>query len=56
MSVCLPSDKLPGIKQLALALLQRHPIMVHQVLSFVGKTTFCASEHASCVMSFRVTC
>ena len=45
MSVSLPSAKLIEIPQLAHALLQRQPLKVHHDMSYLGKTTFCASGH-----------
>ena len=38
-------DKLADIQQLALSLLQRQPVTVHQVTSFLGKAILCASGH-----------
>ena len=46
MSVSLWSNKLTEIQQLAHALLQRWPVTIHQVMLFLGKTTFCANGHA----------
>ena len=46
MSVSLPSDKLLEILKLAHSLLQRQPVAVHQDMSFLGKTAFCAYGHA----------
>ena len=46
MSISLPSDKLTETNQLAHTLLQRQPITVHQVMSFLGKSTLCANGHA----------
>ena len=46
MSVSLPSDKLWDIEQLAQALLQSQPVMVWQVMSFLGKTALHANGHA----------
>ena len=46
MSVSLPPDKLADIQQLALSLLKTQPVIVHQVMSFLGKATFCASGHS----------
>ena len=41
----LPSEKLLEIQQLAHDLLQRKSVKVYWVMSFLGKTTFCASGH-----------
>ena len=46
MSVSFLSDKLLQIQQLAHPLLQMQPVTVHQVISSLGKTTFCANGHA----------
>ena len=40
MSVSLPSTILLEIQQLVHGLLSRHPVTVHQVMSFLGKTNF----------------
>ena len=46
MSVSLSSDKLLKIWQLATSLLQTQSVTVHQIMSFLGKTSFCASGNA----------
>ena len=46
MSFSLPSTKLDEIQKFAHALLQRQPVTVHQVMSFLSKTAFCANGHA----------
>ena len=46
MSVSLPPDKLADIQQLALYLLQTQPVIVCQVMSFLGEAIFCASSHS----------
>ena len=46
MSVSLPPDKLADIQQLALSLLQTYLVTVYQVMSFLGKATFCANCHS----------
>ena len=43
MLVSLLSDKLPELQQLTYSVLQMQPVTVHQVMSFLGKTTFCAN-------------
>ena len=43
MFVSLPNHKHIEIQRLAHALLQRQPVTIHQVMSFVGRTTFCAN-------------
>ena len=43
MSVYLPPDKLAEIQQFVLSLLQTQPVIVHQVMSFLGKANFCVS-------------
>ena len=43
MSVSLPTDKFLQIQHLAHSLLQRQPVTVHHIMSFLCKTTFCAS-------------
>ena len=45
MSVSLPSGKLLEIQQLALSLLQKKTVSVHQVM-VLGKNNFCANGHA----------
>ena len=58
MSVSFPPDMLADIQQLALSLLQTQPVTIHQVMSFLGKTSFVpmASPNCrDCVVSFRVT-
>ena len=40
MPVSLPSDKLVEIQQLTLSLLQRQPVTVHQVISFLVRPPF----------------
>ena len=42
----VPPDKPADIQQLALYLLQKHHVTVHQVVSFLGKANFCASGHS----------
>ena len=42
----LPSDKLLEIQQLPHSLLHMQHIMVHMVIFFWGKITFCANGHA----------
>ena len=47
MSVSLPSVKLLEVQQLVVhSFLQRELDAVHQVMSFLGETTFCANGHA----------
>ena len=46
MLVSLPPDKLAGIQQLALSLLQTTHITVHKVMSFLGKANFCTNGHS----------
>ena len=46
MCVSLLSNKLLEIQQLAHDLLQRKPITVHQAMSILHKTTFCAHGQA----------
>ena len=46
MSVSLPPDKVADIQQLALSFLQMQPVMVCQVISFLGKANFCAHGHS----------
>ena len=46
MPVSLPLDKLTEIQHLAHSLLQMEPVTVHQVMSFLGKITFCGNGHA----------
>ena len=46
MSVSLPPDKLADIQQLALSLLHTPHVMVHKVMSFLGKTNFCTNGHS----------
>ena len=46
MSVSLASEKLLEIQQLAYSLLERQPVTLNEVMSFLGKTTFCANGHA----------
>ena len=46
MSVSLPPDKLTGIQQLALSLLQTPHITVHKVVSFLGKANFSTNGHS----------
>ena len=46
MSVSLPSDTLLKIQQLAHSLLQTQPVTFNQVVSFLGRTTFCANGYA----------
>ena len=46
MSVSLPSDKLADIQQLALSLLQTTHVIVHKVMSFLGKANFCINGHS----------
>ena len=45
MSISLPSDKLLEIQHLSPFLLLRHPVIACQIMSFLGKTTFCANRH-----------
>ena len=45
MSVSLPPDKLADILQLALSLLQTPHLIVHRVMSFLGKANFCTNGH-----------
>ena len=45
MSVSLPSDKLLEIQQLVHSFLKKQPITVHQVISFLCKTTFHSSGY-----------
>ena len=59
MSVSLPPDKLADIQQLAHSLLQTQTVTVHWVMSFLGKTIFCASGHSPLwrlFCSFRMAC
>ena len=44
MSLSLPCDKPTEIQQLAYALLLKKPVTVSKVMSFLGKTTFCAND------------
>ena len=46
MSVSLPPDKLADIQQLALSLLHTPHVMVHKVMSFLGKANFCINGHS----------
>ena len=46
MSVSLPSDRLTEIQQFAHALSHRHPVTVHQVISFLCKTILYSNGHA----------
>ena len=46
MSVSLPPDKLGDIQQLALSLLQTHPVTAHWVMSLLGKANFHANGHS----------
>ena len=43
MSISLLSDRLLEIQHLSHSLLPRQPVTVHQVIFFLGKTTFCVS-------------
>ena len=45
MSVSLPCDELIQIKQLVSHFVTEatYNVMIHQVMSFLGKTTFCGS-------------
>ena len=45
ISVSVPSDELLEIHLLAHSLLQRQPVTVHNVMSFLGKMTFCVDRH-----------
>ena len=45
MSISLPPDKLADIQQLALSLMQTHPVTVHWVISCLGEANFCANDH-----------
>ena len=45
MLVSLPPDKLTDMQQLALSLLQTHPVTVCWVMTFLGKANFCAICH-----------
>ena len=45
-SVSLPSGNLADIWQLALSLLQTPHVTAHQVMSFLGKASFCTSGHS----------
>ena len=45
MSMSLTSDKLLETWQMAHCLLQRQPFTVHQAMSSLDKTTFCANGH-----------
>ena len=59
MSISLPSDKLLEIQHLVHSLLQKQPVTVHWIISFLGKTNFCANGHAQLCqqcLSFGVTC
>ena len=54
MSVSLPPDKCLEIQQLAYSLLQRQPVTVHDVLSFLGKSTICRNGHPQLCQLFCV--
>ena len=43
MSASLPPDKLAGIQQFAPLSLQTQPVIVHQIMSCLGKASFFAS-------------
>ena len=45
MSVSLPPDKLAGIQQLSLSLLQNEHVTACKVLSFLGKAILCTNGH-----------
>ena len=46
MFVSLPTGELLEKKQLTLTLLQMQPVIICQVMSFLGKASFSASGHA----------
>ena len=46
MYVSLPLDKLHELWHLEHSLLQRHSVVVHQIMSFLGKANFCANGHS----------
>ena len=53
--ISLPSAKLNEIQQLAHSLLNWQPVTGHQVVSFMGRTTFCANGHAQlCKLCYMV--
>ena len=59
MSVSLLPDKLDGIEQPALSLLQNEHVTVYQIMSILGKANFgpvAIPTSSNCVGSFRVTC
>ena len=59
MFVSHPSNKLIELEQLVQALLQRQPVTVHQIKTFLGKTSFVSIDmhnFANCFMSVRGTC
>ena len=45
-SVFLLPYRLADIQQLALSMLQAHPVTVCQIMFFLGKADFCASGHS----------
>ena len=54
INVSLLSDKCLEMQHLAPGLLLRQPITVHMVMSFHGKTTFCANRHAQLCQLYHV--
>ena len=56
MPVSLPSDILLEVHPFAHSLLQRQLDTVHQVMSFLGKTAFCASGYAQLCQFGCVIC
>ena len=46
MHISLPSDNFDEIQWLAHSLLQTQPVMVCQVMSFLGKAKFCTNGHS----------
>ena len=46
MTISLPPDKLAGIQQLALSLLQSQHVTACKVMSFLGKANFCTNGHS----------
>ena len=56
ISVSLHSAKLHEIQQLAHALLWNQHVTIYQVMSFLGKTSFCASGHAQLGSEWHVKC